>query len=355
MSDHSSIGRDEDGRSSNKKQRTEPERDEEQTEAVARSLTVKDWDYDEGGQRGPKHWLKLPKGRIWSPIDLKLSDFRSLTTDTPLCLVNYKMPLSGKLINTGRGIKFQPNTTVLYPLIHGGMLDQPYRFVQYHLHWTQRDAEGAEHTLNGFHCQAELHIVHEGVEDSSKLAVLGIFLELDTELETDEPSLFSADEMEVLKNVVEYQQNSVITTTLATKLPPNCCTEDSGDSSVDKFESSFVRYAGSLTTPPCSEIVTWTVFTDPVLITQKQMSLLRAVKDCEGKVILKNYRPSSKLSPKRVFELSYLWGRKYGTLDDVEQETGIGRPTIVDWFNFNRDICAEFFVRNLRFILANKC
>ncbi|KAL3105588.1 hypothetical protein niasHT_021691 [Heterodera trifolii] len=121
-------------------------RDDDQAEAVASPLTVKDWDYDEGGQRGPKHWLEIAKrpnlGSCQSPIDLKLSDFRSLKTETPLCLVNYKMHLSVKLINTG--LKFQPNTTVKEPLIHGGMLDQPYRFVQYHLHWAQRDTEDCE-------------------------------------------------------------------------------------------------------------------------------------------------------------------------------------------------------------------
>jgi carbonic anhydrase len=49
--------------------------------------------------------------------------------------------------------------------------------------------------------------------------------------------------------------------------------------------------SSSLTTPPCTENVIWTVFTDPLTITRQQLSLLRAVKDCRGKLIAKNYRP----------------------------------------------------------------
>ena len=38
----------------------------------------------------------------------------------------------------------------------------------------------------------------------------------------------------------------------------------------DKRE--FYRYQGSLTTPPCSEIVTWTVFRNPLLLTRSQVT-----------------------------------------------------------------------------------
>ena len=34
----------------------------------------------------------------------------------------------------------------------------------------------------------------------------------------------------------------------------------------------FYRYQGSLTTPPCSEIVTWTVFRYPLLLTSGQVT-----------------------------------------------------------------------------------
>ena len=37
---------------------------------------------------------------------------------------------------------------------------------------------------------------------------------------------------------------------------------------------TFYRYAGSLTTPPCSESVVWTVFPSPIPISEQQVSNL---------------------------------------------------------------------------------
>ena len=33
----------------------------------------------------------------------------------------------------------------------------------------------------------------------------------------------------------------------------------------------FFTYSGSLTTPPCSEVVTWTIFAEPILINYQQV------------------------------------------------------------------------------------
>ncbi len=38
--------------------------------------------------------------------------------------------------------------------------------------------------------------------------------------------------------------------------------------------SSFFRYSGSLTTPSCDQIVTWTVFKNPIAMSENQASLL---------------------------------------------------------------------------------
>uniref|UniRef100_A0A183CB43 Carbonic anhydrase n=1 Tax=Globodera pallida TaxID=36090 RepID=A0A183CB43_GLOPA len=249
-------------------------------QTTSRPLNVQDWDYDEHGECGPKHWLHIANcehlGNHQSPIDFRLSQMRRVNWSTLAAEV-------------------EP------PEIYGGMLEQNYRFVQYHFHWSQNDNEGSEHTIGGLRYPAELHLVHQGVKDPSKLAVLGIFLKLDDGVENGEPKkfVFSSDEMEALKKVVEFEKSTAIDSkhSLTSKLPPNCCQDVA--SCAEHFVSSFVRYEGSLTTPPCSENVTWTVFTDPLLVTKEQMSLLRALKDCKGKVIEKNYRQVQKCAAGR--------------------------------------------------------
>lgn len=42
--------------------------------------------------------------------------------------------------------------------------------------------------------------------------------------------------------------------------------------------TSFYRYNGSLSTPGCDEIVVWTVFDNPIIISEQQASLIRSIK-----------------------------------------------------------------------------
>uniref|UniRef100_A0A914L723 Carbonic anhydrase n=1 Tax=Meloidogyne incognita TaxID=6306 RepID=A0A914L723_MELIC len=282
----------------------------QQKQEIQKPLTVQDWDYDDLGPCGPNNWLKIigddKLGKLQSPINLQLSQMRILSLTHPLCLVNYRKPLPGQFVNTGCSIQFLPDPQVEPPEIYGGNLDQNYRFVQYHFHWAQNDNEGSEHCIGGLRYPAELHLVHKGVEDENKLAVLGIFIKLDDAKNDDgkvkKRYIFEKQEMEALKELTEFGNKKALDSNhcLELKLPPNCCVERENFKGAETFTSSFVRYQGSLTTPPCTENVHWTIFTDPVFITKEQLSYLRKIKDCRGNVILKNYRPVQNLVDHQV-------------------------------------------------------
>ena len=59
---------------------------------------------------------------------------------------------------------------------------------------------------------------------------------------------------------------------------------------------SFYRYSGSLTTPRCDEVVTWTVFSHPNTMSSAQLKQFRTLTNDEGRPLVNNDRPPQ---PKR--------------------------------------------------------
>ena len=53
---------------------------------------------------------------------------------------------------------------------------------------------------------------------------------------------------------------------------------------------SFYRYRGSMTTPPCNEVVNWTVFNERMKISERQLKELRALLNYEGQYVDMTYR-----------------------------------------------------------------
>ena len=114
--------------------------------------------------------------------------------------------------------------------------------MQFHWH------SPSEHQINGRNLDLELHIVHANTDQSGRLAVSGLLFKVEPLLLVDifdqlnlvpdsEPHLFRFPWY--LKNKLAY------------------------------------HYEGSLTTPPCNEIVDWFVYTEVFPISKKNFDRLK--------------------------------------------------------------------------------
>lgn len=196
------------------------------------------WSY--AGGEGPDHWSKLdPKfaaceeGREQSPIDLKWSKRRG---ERKLSFHYAAGPLH--LVDNGHTI--QVNVPVgSYVMIDG----EKYSLAQFHFH-----AE-SEHTFSGKHFPLEAHFVHKNAD--GKLAVVGVMFE---------PGARNAGLEAVLLNMPGKvnQEKRVMAKFNPASLLPSVHTH--------------YQYSGSLTTPPCSEGVSWTVLNTPMSISEEQLA-----------------------------------------------------------------------------------
>ena len=64
---------------------------------------------------------------------------------------------------------------------------------------------------------------------------------------------------------------------------------------------SFYRYSGSLTTPYCNEVVTWTVFSNPTFMSSVQLQQFRTLTNSEGKPLVDNDRPVQPVGRRTVW------------------------------------------------------
>jgi carbonic anhydrase len=108
----------------------------------------------------------------------------------------------------------------------------------------------SEHTLDGKRSAMEAHFVHAG--EGENLMVIGVFLEAGGQ---EANRAFSALMAVAPKDEWEAALNAAIDS--ASLLPK---------------ARHFFRYEGSLTTPPCSEVVEWNVFAAPVAVAQSDIA-----------------------------------------------------------------------------------
>lgn len=196
------------------------------------------WGYE--GTGGPSHWGELSAdfktcqlGTQQTPIDL--GSGVKAQFDKPFSL-SYK-PVPGKIVNNGHTI--QVNLEKGCSCVIEGT---SYDLLQFHFH------HPSEHLIAGKRFNMELHLVHKA--ENGALAVVGVFL-------TEGPA------NAVLKPVFDGMPQS----TGGEKPLPDAL----NPAGLLPPARGYFRYMGSLTIPPCTEGLTWTVFKDAVPVSGEQI------------------------------------------------------------------------------------
>lgn len=201
------------------------------------------WSYK--GDTGPSEWSKLEDGfascgigKAQSPIDIGAAQ----KAEKSQISFHYSKT-SPKIINNGHVIQVN-----LDPGNYIEIEKRRYDLLQFHFHTP------AENTLNGKVMPMEIHLVHK--DQSGALAVVGA--------------------------LVKTGSSNELFKTLEKNLPGETGKETPLGAEIDinnllPEDRAYYSFAGSLTTPPCSEGVKWNVLKSPIELSSGQIEKFRSL------------------------------------------------------------------------------
>lgn len=202
-----------------------------------------EWDYK--GAHGPEHWGELGgaaevcgKGIEQSPIDIMTGDARKVEDGLGLSLAwEVATP---EVLNNGHTIQASGA---------GGasLFGRDFDLLQVHFH------AGSEHLIDGRRAPMEAHFVHASTDGD--LMVVGVMIE-------------EGAANPALGAILDAAPQSKGTATASGPVDL---------SAMLPADAGAWRYKGSLTTPPCSEIVTWHVMKAPVSASAAQIGAFTAL------------------------------------------------------------------------------
>ncbi|XP_039126923.1 alpha carbonic anhydrase 7-like [Dioscorea cayenensis subsp. rotundata] len=208
----------------------------------------KEFSYEKDSEVGPEHWGRIHKewetcgkGQLQSPIDL--SDKRVQVLDNLGDIRHNYKPSNAIMKNRGHDI-------MNGKMGAGEMWLNGTEYILKQLHWHSP----SEHTINGHEYDMELHMVHESKD--KKIAVVGTLYRI------GQPDSFLTKMEDYLEELAGEKGEEV----KIGKVNPR---------EVNKGSRKYYRYMGSLTTPPCTEGVVWTIVDKTRTVSKHQLNLLR--------------------------------------------------------------------------------
>jgi len=217
-----------------------------------------EWEYI--GVTDPETWQLCSAdcgGQVQSPVNITGAvvdaDLAALMTDYQDNPINLEYDGHGIKFNYDAGSTLNVNGT-------------DYELLQFHFHGL------SEHTVGGQQYPLEVHLVHQSA--AGDLAVVGVFFEVGADND------FLANFEGNLPDTEGAPYSSANIVNVADVLPA---------------DTGYYTYSGSLTTPPCSEIVTWLVMKSTVEASSNQIQEMQDI-------LNNNFRPIQALNGREIRE-----------------------------------------------------
>ncbi|WCJ34452.1 alpha carbonic anhydrase 7 [Euphorbia peplus] len=237
----------------------------------------REFDYIRGSEKGPEKWGALKKdwsscnnGTLQSPVDMSNQRVKIIRSSTILKR-DYK-PSMSIVKNRGHDISLQWEGQKAGSININGT---KYFLEQCHWH------SPSEHTINGRRYEMELHMVHQSrdINVKNKIAVLGLLYKI------GQPDSFLSKLLKDvnLDSMIDHEQGRSMGI-----IDPKKIKMDG---------KKYYRYLGSLTVPPCTEGVIWTINKKIRTVSKDQVKALReAVHDYAEQ----NARPVQPLNRREI-------------------------------------------------------
>uniref|UniRef100_A0A8C2TZB0 Receptor-type tyrosine-protein phosphatase gamma n=1 Tax=Coturnix japonica TaxID=93934 RepID=A0A8C2TZB0_COTJA len=258
------------------------------------------WAYS--GTYGPEHWVTSSEkcgGSHQSPIDIV--DHQAHVGDEyqELQLDGFDNESSNKtwMKNTGKTVAILLKDDYF---VSGAGLPGRFKAEKVEFHWGQSNGSaGSEHSINGKRFPVEMQIYFYNPDDfdsfgtavleNREVGAMAVFFQVS---QRDNSALDPI--IHGLKGVVHHEKETFLDPFVLRDLLPTSL-------------GSYYRYTGSLTTPPCSEIVEWIVFRKPVPISYHQLEAFYSIFTTEQQDHVKsveylrnNFRPQQNLNNRKV-------------------------------------------------------
>lgn len=224
---------------------------------LAGAQEAEPWDYSKA--HGPKHWNEVNPicgtGHTQSPIDIVHPQKAQL----PAISFSYQAsPVN--VINNGHTVQnnYAPGSNLVFE-------GKTYELQQFHFH------HHSETAVDGKHTPMEAHLVHKDKE--------GDLLVVSVLLKQGEANMAVGTVWQSIGPEKEKANAPAGVSVNAAELLPG--------------EHAYYTYRGSLTTPPCSENVTWVVMTHPMTVSKEQINAF-------AKLYRNNARPVQPLDGRTV-------------------------------------------------------